>query len=105
MAPTCSVVFLHGLGDSGSGWASLQSEAPVPWARWSFPDAPQQPVSCNMGMRMPSWFDIADLPLTDRESAGRPRGIDAAVSMVHAMLKQSEGLGYPAERTVLGGFS
>lgn len=102
---TASVIFLHGLGDSGAGWSDLQQEAPLPWARWSFPDAQNQPVSCNMGMSMPSWFDLQELPLGDAESAGAPRGIDKAVSMVHAMLRQSESLGFAPERTVLGGFS
>eukprot|EP00933_Yihiella_yeosuensis_P062411 TRINITY_DN65360_c0_g1_i1.p1 TRINITY_DN65360_c0_g1~~TRINITY_DN65360_c0_g1_i1.p1 ORF type:complete len:331 (-),score=66.68 TRINITY_DN65360_c0_g1_i1:72-1064(-) len=105
MAPTASIIFLHGLGDSGSGWSSLQYEAPVSWSRWSFPDAPKQPVSCNGGVQMPSWFDIQDLPLGERESRGAPRGIEASVSAVHAMLRQSESLGFSAERTILGGFS
>mmetsp|Transcript_25665 Transcript_25665/g.68144 ORF Transcript_25665/g.68144 Transcript_25665/m.68144 type:complete len:332 (-) Transcript_25665:331-1326(-) len=102
---SASVIFLHGLGDSGAAWGSLQHEAPLTWARWSFPDAPRQPVSCNGGASMPSWFDIDELPLGDRESAGAPKGIERSVSMVHAMLKQSEALGFPASRTVLGGFS
>ncbi|CAE8654454.1 unnamed protein product, partial [Polarella glacialis] len=103
--PTASVIFLHGLGDSGGGWTSLRRDAPLEWARWSFPDAPEQAVSCNGGHRMPSWFDIEELPLSERETVGSPRGIDAAVSAVHAMLRQSESLGFPAHRTILGGFS
>eukprot|EP00928_Gymnodinium_smaydae_P090308 TRINITY_DN74132_c0_g1_i1.p1 TRINITY_DN74132_c0_g1~~TRINITY_DN74132_c0_g1_i1.p1 ORF type:complete len:355 (-),score=40.95 TRINITY_DN74132_c0_g1_i1:50-1027(-) len=103
--PTASVIFLHGLGDCGESWSCLQQEAPVPWARWSFPDAPRQSVSCNMGMSMPSWFDLKELPLSDAESAGAPSGVEKAVNAVHAMLRQSESLGFVPERTVLGGFS
>ncbi|CAE8623668.1 unnamed protein product, partial [Polarella glacialis] len=93
------------LGDSGGGWTSLRRDAPLEWARWSFPDAPEQAVSCNGGNHMPSWFDIEELPLGERETVGAPRGIVAAVSAVHAMLRQSESLGFPAHRTILGGFS
>ena len=32
-----------------------------------FPNAPNQPVSLNMGMRMPSWFDIKGLELSSPE--------------------------------------
>ena len=32
-----------------------------------FPNAPNAPVSLNMGMRMPSWFDIKGLELSSPE--------------------------------------
>eukprot|EP00959_Pyramimonas_sp_CCMP1952_P176619 3691595-Pyramimonas_sp.AAC.2 len=35
----------------------------LPHVKWVFPDAENQKVSCNMGMVMPSWFDLPDIPI------------------------------------------
>lgn len=52
-----SQIWLHGLGDTGDGWADLQTTVGrhVPAVRWIFPTAPIQPVSVNYGMSMTSW--------------------------------------------------
>ena len=50
---------MHGLGDKGSSWHTLQgdiSNVGVP-IKWQFPDAPVAPVTCNDGYKMTSWFD------------------------------------------------
>ena len=43
---TC--IFLHGLGDSGNGWADVASMMPFPGVKWVFPTANSQPVTLNM---------------------------------------------------------
>ena len=103
---TAWVIFLHGLGDSGQGWAHLgqQLSRRLPWIAWSFPDAAQSAVTCNGGSCMPSWFDIQRIPVAESEPL-RPRGLDAAVSAVHAMLRQTESMGYDPSRVALAGFS
>ena len=77
---TCkgAVIFMHGLGDSGEGWSQVQyflrDETIIkkkefkqrmakyrPDVTFIFPNAPTAPVTLNMGMRMPSWFDIKGL--------------------------------------------
>ncbi|MEZ5327090.1 MAG: alpha/beta fold hydrolase [Verrucomicrobiales bacterium] len=60
-----SVVLMHGLGADGHDFADVaqaMSQAALP-QRWRFvlPHAPQQPVTINMGMLMPAWYDIIDL--------------------------------------------
>ncbi|AQK47105.1 Carboxylesterase SOBER1 [Zea mays] len=68
------VVWLHGLGDCGRAnefIADHFSAAALSDARWAFPTAPTAPVTCNRGMRMPSWFDIHDAPITS-VSQNRP---------------------------------
>lgn len=71
---------------------------------WQFPSAPSQPVSCNYGSVMPSWFDIEELPLT-ANSPINEEGLSVAVRKVHEMLdKQVEG-GISADRIFLCGFS
>lgn len=59
--PTATLFFLHGLGDSSAGWqdvAEMLSQRPsLSHVRFVLPNAPIQPVTLNMGMPMPSWFD------------------------------------------------
>ena len=117
---TAWVIWLHGLGDSGTGWTHLMHAvgAQLPHVKWSFPDAAEQSVTCKGGARMRSWFDITELPMTPSQEIGidgelrisskalcEPQGLQAAISMVHAMLAQAESMGYPPDRIVLGGFS
>ena len=52
---TAAVIWLHGLGDCGASWQYLETHMRSPHVKWVFPDAPEQPVSCNGGFEMPSW--------------------------------------------------
>lgn len=58
---TATLIFAHGLGDTGAGWydvAQMLSARPaLQHVRFVLPNAPVVPVSLNMGMKMPSWFD------------------------------------------------
>ena len=40
---TATVIWLHGLGDSGKEWTKLASAISVPWAKFVFPTASRQP--------------------------------------------------------------
>jgi predicted esterase len=55
-----TVIFLHGLGDAGSGWYEPMQllQDCLPNTKFVLPTAPRQPVSINNGMVMASWFDI-----------------------------------------------
>ena len=57
---TGSVVFCHGLGDTGQGWAEMmQGISPLlPGVRFVLPTAANIPVTLNGGMQMPAWYDI-----------------------------------------------
>ena len=60
---TATVLFLHGLGDTGYGWQDAFEAIKhlLPYTKFILPSAPMQPVTLNMGMTMPSWFDIRSL--------------------------------------------
>lgn len=62
-----SIIFLHGLGDSGASWKEIaQVFAPTfPTIRWILPDAPQRYVTIN-GCTMPAWYDIETLSSRSR---------------------------------------
>ena len=60
-----ALIFLHGLGDTPSGWSSLEnsfgSRLPSSYdMTWIFPAAPSAPVSISGGAMQNSWFDIFD---------------------------------------------
>ncbi|KAI9138474.1 Phospholipase/carboxylesterase/thioesterase [Paraphysoderma sedebokerense] len=102
---TATVIFCHGLGDSGHGWAPVgQMLAPsLPHVKWIFPHAPVQPVTLNMGFRMPSWYDIYSL--SDRDGKEDEKGLKESVDKVLALVKKEVDSGIPSDRIVIGGFS
>lgn len=99
---TASVIFLHGLGDTGHGWSSAFEEIAEPFIKYLFPTAKIQSVTLNYGMKMPSWFDIKSLSFdTDEDKAGIQQSSDMLKSLVKEELKH----GIKAENIVIGGFS
>lgn len=76
-----------------------------------FPTAPTRPISVNMGMQMPGWFDIDHLDESSFRSMIQghksfdPEGIDESVGYVKDLIAREIEAGIPAERIVVGGFS
>mmetsp|Transcript_24521 Transcript_24521/g.48727 ORF Transcript_24521/g.48727 Transcript_24521/m.48727 type:complete len:227 (+) Transcript_24521:104-784(+) len=106
---TNAIIFVHGLGDSGRGWSFLESSMPDfgkgRKVSYTFPDAPNQPVACNGGMVMPSWFDIKAIPVDAREPDD-PAGIDASVSAIHRVIDDVIAHhDLEPKNVILGGFS
>lgn len=100
---TASIIWCHGLGDTNHGWADiLQSSVSLPHIRWVFPNAPTQAVTLNMGMSMPSWFDIRGL---DENMQEAKEDIDEAVGWMLELARREVAAGIPPERVVVGGFS
>ncbi|KAK3331026.1 Phospholipase/carboxylesterase/thioesterase [Apodospora peruviana] len=108
---TATVIFIHGLGDTGYGWA----DAVENWRRrqrldevkFILPHAPSIPITCNMGMKMPGWYDIVRIDgtpeslRTDEDEAG----ILLSRNYFKGLIQQEIEAGIPAERIVIGGFS
>lgn len=100
-----AVLWLHGLGDTGSGWKG--AFGPLTTAATFFhPDAPVQAVNSpvHQGEVMTSWFDILTWPIGIKEPEG-PAGIEETVKRIHAQLDEIEASGVPTSKIVLGGFS
>ncbi|AVV81893.1 carboxylesterase [Shewanella putrefaciens] len=58
---TAVVIWLHGLGDSGAGFAPVVPALGLPShhsIRFIFPHAPEQAVTINGGYVMRAWYDI-----------------------------------------------
>lgn len=104
--PQWSVILLHGLGDSGDGWAPMAPQFVRPdWpaVRFVFPHAPMAPVTINGGMRMRSWYDI--LSLDDIDKRADEAGLISSATAVEALIEREAARGVPRARVVLAGFS
>jgi len=101
---TASVIYTHGLGDTANGWAEPCHHLAImlPWIKFILPTAPNNPVTLNGGIAMPSWYDIEGLSERALEKAD---GIeDSKQTLIRLMEKENE-LGISNERIILAGFS
>ncbi|GCB61937.1 hypothetical protein scyTo_0007136, partial [Scyliorhinus torazame] len=99
---TAAVIFLHGLGDTGHGWAEGLAAIKTSHVKYICPHAPIAPVTMNFRMSMSSWFDIIGLSVDSVEDEG---GIKNAAENVKAMIDLEVKNGIPSHRIILGGFS
>jgi len=99
---TATLIFLHGLGDTGHGWASNLATITPGHVKIICPTAPTMPVTLNFGSQMPSWFDLYSLDPAGKEDE---TGIKAAFEQVNSMLAEEVKSGIPSDRIILGGFS
>lgn len=102
---SATVIWLHGLGDTGEGWMDVgpQLQMKLPFVRFLFPTAPTQPVTVNMGISMPSWFDINSLE--PELFKLNPKGLKESAEYVRSLMKEELAAGISSDRVVLVGFS
>lgn len=99
-----SVVWLHGLGASGHDFEPVVPYLQMPKTRFVFPHAPQRPVTINMGMVMPAWYDI----LSMAGSGGIREPIEQvreSQQQVEALIQREKERGLPAHKIAVAGFS
>lgn len=100
---TASLIFLHGLGDTGHGWSeAFKMLRGLTHVKFIFPNAPVSAVTLNGGFRMPSWFDILSLTFSGPEDE---EGIKKATLQIRSLIEEEIKCGIPSEKIVLGGFS
>lgn len=100
-----AVVWLHGLGDSGHGFAPIVPELRLPadaGIRFLFPHAPERPITINNGFRMRGWYDIKTMDLAQRADE---TGVRESAVAVQQLLDKLIDEGIPAEKIILAGFS
>uniref|UniRef100_A0A8C7TNJ4 palmitoyl-protein hydrolase n=1 Tax=Oncorhynchus mykiss TaxID=8022 RepID=A0A8C7TNJ4_ONCMY len=83
---TAAVIFLHGLGDSGHGWADTMTAIRLPHVKYICPHA----------------FDLMGLSPDSPEDEA---GIKRAAENIKAIIDHEVKNGIPANRVMLGGFS
>jgi len=99
-----TVIFLHGLGDSGEGWKDGMQlvRKHNPHVKFILPTAPNKPVTINFGMLMPAWYNIVGLGADAKEDT---QGLEATRSFVSGIIQQEIEQGIPPNRIIVGGFS
>jgi predicted esterase len=99
------IIWCHFLGGQGADWERcLKSKIAhyLPWVEWHFPEAPKRAVTNYDGAIVPAWFDQLEGQVSER--TGTP-GLEGSVATVHALIRQAEAQGIPANRIMLGGMS
>lgn len=99
------VIWLHGLGDSGNGFAPIVPELNLPSdhkIRFVFPHAPVIPITINNGMPMRAWYDIKTMDFNSRADV---QGVIESAALVNELLEREIAHGIQPERIVLAGFS
>lgn len=100
-----TIIWLHGLGDSGHGFAPIAPELKLPvelGVKFIFPHAPVRPVTINNGMEMRAWYDIKSM---DMESRADLEGVKLSADAVADLIEQEIAAGTPADKIMLIGFS
>ncbi|KAG6334862.1 hypothetical protein ID866_4222 [Astraeus odoratus] len=102
---TASVIFIHGLGDSGQGCRPVVDELSkdLPHVKWILPHAPCGQVTAHNKNSMPRWFDILSFTF---ENATEDRvGMLKAARAIDELIQKEVDAGIPSGRVVIGGFS
>jgi len=104
---TATVIFIHGLGDTGFGWEPVakmfQIDPALSHIKWVLPHAPTRPVTANMGTQMPSWFDIISFSF---DSAEDEKGMLETMSSINSLIStELSSTDLDPSRIILGGFS
>lgn len=99
-----AVIWLHGLGADGHDFAPITPELgvnPELGVRFVFPHAPKIPVTINMGMSMPAWYDIKSFSKRGQDE----KGIRSSAQQIETLIEREVARGIPTHRIVLAGFS
>lgn len=99
---SATVMFLHGLGDTGQGWAPVVPMLRQSHIKFILPTAPTRSVTLNGGMPMPAWTDVFGLDVASKEDEG---GFTEAVENLSNIISAEVEAGIPPERIIVGGFS
>ena len=100
-----SVIWLHGLGADATDFLGILphlKQTNQAHVRWIFPYAPEQAVTINGGIRMPSWFDITS---PDLQNGSNLTDIEQSVSGIGQLIdEEARTLGH-LDKVHLAGFS
>lgn len=98
-----AIIWLHGLGADAHDFEGIVPLLPTKEhaTRMIFPNAPVRPVTINMGMAMPAWYDISDTALRNADTAG----IAQSTATIQALIDEQIQAGIDSQNIVVAGFS
>lgn len=96
------LIFMHGLGDTADGWASMMPSLNLHDTKFILPTASSIPISINGGGRMPGWFDIYELSMTSKEDRD---GFAKSSSRIKSIIQKELDSGIDSKKIIIGGFS
>ncbi|OUS28911.1 carboxylesterase [Gammaproteobacteria bacterium 45_16_T64] len=102
---TATVIWLHGLGADGHDFEPVIPHLKLAehlQIRFIFPHAPVQPVTCNGGMAMPSWYDILELSEIRKVNE---QDLIGTTHTINQLIDQEIKSGIPSDKILLVGFS
>ncbi len=100
-----TLIWLHGLGADGHDFVPMATQLNLNnqlGLRFIFPHAPVQRVTLNMGMEMPSWYDIYGLA---EDSPQDSQGIARAQGWINELIQRENDRGISSDKIIIGGFS
>jgi phospholipase/carboxylesterase len=100
-----SVIWLHGLGADGHDFEGIVPELQIEEKaniHFIFPNAPEQPVTINGGMKMRAWYDILEMSLERKVDIA---GIYESAALIDRIIEQECAKGIRPEHILLVGFS
>ncbi|MER2492465.1 alpha/beta hydrolase [Catenovulum sediminis] len=100
------VVWMHGLGDSGHGFAPLVPELKIPdelGIRFVFPHAPVRPITINGGVPMRGWYDIASFEFNQR--ADEKGVLESAKQLQLLIDSELDKYSLTSDKLIIAGFS
>ncbi|XP_023326169.1 acyl-protein thioesterase 1 [Eurytemora carolleeae] len=100
---TATMIFLHGLGDTGHGWAGILNTLRPDHLKVICPTAPVIPITLNLGFRMPAWFDLESLDNLEQETD--IEGLKKSAKTVYGLIEDEIRSGIPSNKIIIGGFS
>lgn len=103
-ADSC-VIWLHGLGAGRRDFEPVAHmlQAQFPAMRFILPQAPEQAVTINGGMRMPSWYDI--LAISPGKRAISTEQLEESSQALIRTIETQRDQGINPQRIFLAGFS
>lgn len=101
---TATLIFLHGLGDTGVGWAGALNTIRPPHMKVICPTANIIPITLNAGFAMPAWYDILSLDEQDSGKREDMDGVEEAFDTLSGIV-EAEAKSVPRNRIMVGGFS
>lgn len=102
---SAAIIWMHGLGANGRDFEEVVPLLKLPdhlRIRFVFPNAPAIPVTVNMGMVMPAWYDIKEMEIDRRPDLVQ---INRSAKRIAEQIEIQIKAGVPANRIIIAGFS